>query len=285
MEQLSREIAQWDDYALLDSGDGEKCERFGSVTVRRPDPEALWPKADPHGPWERVHAAFVADAQEGQWRALREMPEEWEVGRGEVRMVLHRASFKHVGLFPEQACNWDWLAKHVQKGAQVLNLFGYTGGATLAAALAGAQVVHVDASKPSLGWARENARASGLDEAPIRWLLDDAPAFVAREIRRERQYDVVVLDPPAFGRGPNGELWQFERDLAPLLANIDRILTPNGKVLLSAYALGFPALAMEQVIRSTIRSLKTVEAVELVLPEQTARGFVLPAGLAIRALR
>jgi 23S rRNA (cytosine1962-C5)-methyltransferase len=283
MEQVRRESAVWNDYALLDCGGGEKCERFGNVIVRRPDPQALWPKADPGGPWKEAHAAFVAEGEHGQWRVLREVPERWELERNGLHFVLHRASFKHVGIFPEQAANWDWIGREVHKGAQVLNLFGYTGGATVAAALAGAQVVHVDASRPSIGWARENAEASGLGTAPIRWLVDDAPAFVAREGRRERRYDMVILDPPAFGRGPSGELWQFERDLAPLLDGISQILAPGGRLLISAYSLGFPAVAIEQVVRASFPTLRQVETVELVLPEGQPRGFVLPAGLAVRA--
>ena len=197
MESLQRIPALWQEYALLDSGDGEKCERFGSIIVRRPDPEALWPKANPGDWWAKAHACFVRgdSEEEGQWHVQKQVPETWQVARGSLHFVLHRASFKHVGLFPEQASNWDWLAEEVPKGGKVLNLFGYTGGASLAAAAAGAQVVHVDASKPSMGWARENATASGLSEAPIRWIVEDACQHAKPALRRgaDGERDTIFL--------------------------------------------------------------------------------------------
>jgi 23S rRNA (cytosine1962-C5)-methyltransferase len=258
-----------------------KLERFGPVIVARPEPQALWSPATPEV-WEKAMARFEQQGEEGKWRIITQPPEDWTMGWQMLRFGLRFFTFKHTGLFPEQAANWAHLRATLKPGAKVLNLFGYTGGATLAALSAGAEVVHCDASRPAIQNAKQNAELSGLADKPVRWIEDDAQKFVAREIRREHKYDCIIMDPPAFGRGPEGETWRFDLHLLPLLKNIAQILAPGGQLLVNAYSMGFPALVVEQVLLDAMPNAKT-ESVELVLPEQTPRGFLLPAGITIRA--
>jgi 23S rRNA (cytosine1962-C5)-methyltransferase len=258
-----------------------KCERFGSVVVSRPDPLALWSPAAPQV-WERATARFEQRGEEGSWQATRQPAEDWSVSWESLKFGLRLASFKHTGVFPEQASNWKHLRDSLSAGDQVLNLFGYTGGATLAALSAGASVVHVDASRPAIASAKNNAALSGLADRPVRWMEDDAVKFVEREVRRERLYDSIVMDPPAFGRGPNRELWRFESDLTPLLRSCRKILKPGGRLLINAYSMGFPAIAVEQAAREVWPEARSVESVELTLKESSARGFLLPAGITVR---
>lgn len=283
MKDILREVASWKDYELLDSGDGEKCERFGEIILVRPDPLALWSKANPGGSWTKANAVYTRDAEDGRWNMKSRMPEHWSVSYQDFTFGLKPTSFKHVGVFPEQASNWDWIKGRVHTGSRVLNLFAYTGGATLAAAQAGASVVHVDASRPVVDWAKENALASGLAHAPIRWLVDDVVKFVEREVRRGNTYDMIVMDPPAFGHGPKNELWKFERDMASLLGQCEKLLEPaSGTLLVNAYALGYPLLCIEQLASSIMLKQKNIETVELVLKESTPRAFGLPTGVTVR---
>jgi len=281
MSELKREIAAWKDYELLDSGDFEKCERWGEVVIIRPEPQALWPKSN-EKVWASAHATYTRTRDEGEWERLKDCPDSWIIGWEKLKFEIAPTAFKHTGLFPEQASNWAWLQSVVKPKMEVLNLFGYTGGATLACASAGADVVHVDASKPVVTWGRENSELSGLQDKKIRWIEDDAIKFAAREIRRERKYDGIILDPPAFGRGPTGEIWKFDEHLPGLLADCSKLLKKNGFILVNAYSLGYPALAVENLVRSQFPMVKKLESVELTLKESGKRGYLLPAGVAVR---
>jgi 23S rRNA (cytosine1962-C5)-methyltransferase len=279
---LQRVSAVWKDFALLDSGDGEKMERFGDVVMIRPEPQALWRKDDA-SMWQKAHLEYTRHGREGDWTVKQRVPDVWTIRWEDLAFRIRPTSFKHTGLFPEQASNWAWIRSEITPGMQVLNLFGYTGAATLAAARAGASVTHVDASKPVVTWGKENAELSGLSDAPIRWIVDDVQRFVARELRRGNRYDAIFMDPPAFGRGPEGEVWQFEEHLPTLLADCTSMLrSESGRLLVNAYSLGFPALTIENLVRTTFAWPCDIAAVELTLKEVSDRGFELPTGIAIR---
>lgn len=284
MADLKRQAATWKDYALLDSGDFEKLERFGDVVMVRPEPQAIWRKGEKTS-WTNAHAVYSRTGREGDWELKTKVPSSWSIAWGKLTFKIGMTNFKHTGLFPEQATNWEWILEHVKPGMKVLNLFGYTGGATLAAALAGAdEVVHLDASKPMITWGKENQKLSGLEAKKIRWIEDDARKFIARELRRGNQYDAIFMDPPAFGRGPEGEVWKFEEHLAPLIEDCAKLMKPDrGLLLVNAYSLGFPALAVENIVRGTLPKAK-LESVELTLRESGKRGFELPTGVAVRAV-
>lgn len=280
---LARESAVWTDFALLDSGRFEKCERFGDVVMIRPEPQALW-EIENEAVWDSAHLAYKRQGREGEWNVRKAVPESWTIAWEDLTFRIRPTSFKHTGLFPEQASNWAWIRKNVKPGMKVLNLFGYTGGATLAAASVGAEVTHCDASKPVVTWGKENAELSGLSAKPIRWIVDDVQAFVAREIRRGNKYDMIFMDPPAFGRGPEGELWQFETHLPQLMIDCAALLNESsGALLVNAYSLGFPALALENLVRTAVPFVRDIAAVELTLREESSRGFELPTGIVIRA--
>jgi 23S rRNA (cytosine1962-C5)-methyltransferase len=249
------------DYALIDSGAGRKLERFGAVVVDRPEPQALWRRRLGKSDWDTADAVFSASAEDeekGKWRVDRGVPESWPVRVGKATMLCRLQGLWHLGLFPEQLPHWEWMLDrlHEIKGEapRVLNLFAYTGAATLLAAAAGAEVTHVDASKKAIQWAKENQGASLLETAPIRWMLDDAAKFVAREVRRGRTYHVIIIDPPKFGRGPDGEVWDLFRDLPPLLESCVRLLAPGrAAIVLTAYAIRASALAFDQLMRDVLR--------------------------------
>lgn len=235
------------DYELLDSGDGEKLERYGRYVVARPDPQALWKKRLSPDEWQRADARFVPQGRSAGWKKSEKLPDAWDVSIGGVAFRVKLAAFKHVGIFPEQAHNWEWIreaTRSAKRKISVLNLFGYTGGATIAALQAGASVVHVDGSRSAIGWARENAVASNVADQPVRWIVDDARAFLRRERKRGHRYDGVVMDPPAFGHGPKGELWKIEKHFLDLLSLVKSILSDNPRfILLNGYASGYSALA------------------------------------------
>ncbi len=281
--ELHREHAVWEDYELLDSGDFEKLERFGDILMVRPEPQALWKKAD-EGKWAEAHLVYARQGREGEWQSLKNVPEAWQVSWENLKFHIRPTSFKHTGLFPEQASNWKYLRDHLKPGQKVLNLFGYTGGASVAAASVDAEVTHCDASKPVVTWGRENLELSGLSDKKCRWIVDDAQRFVAREIRRGNSYDAIIMDPPAFGRGPEGEVWQFEKHLPLLLDECVKILNKDhGMLLVNAYSLGFPGLAIENLVRTAAPFIKNIETVELTLKESTRRAFELPTGIVVRA--
>lgn len=286
------------DYALLDSGDGEKLERFGSIVLRRPDPQALWRPRRDGREWERAHFAFVRESDRGgRWEARAgnaaraSQPGAWTIAFDGAPFVVQPTPFKHVGVFPEQAANWVWVAeraRELERGAELLNLFAYTGVASCLAARAGLAVTHVDASKRSIASARENARLSELGEDAVRMVVDDALAFARREARRGRRYAGILLDPPHYGRGPKGEKWQFEEGMAPLLETCAELLAERSFLVLSTYAVGYSPLAFWNVL-SELAGLSggDVEAGELALPEQGAAGSaagarLLPCGFCAR---
>lgn len=276
------ETSGWDDYALLDMGDGEKLERYGPYTIRRPEAQAMGAKRLPDSRWEAADASFTGDTEEegpGRWRFARELPEIWKMSYGPASFNGRFMSFRHVGVFSEQAAHWDWVGETI-KSAQVarkgrpikvLNLFGYTGLASLLPAALGAEVTHVDASKKAIGWARENQELSGLADRPIRWICEDAAKFVARELRRGNTYDGIILDPPKFGRGPNGEVWNLFDDLPAMLDQVRGLLSDTPLfTLLSIYAIRASFLSSHELMADIFHDLPgTLESGELVIREKS----------------
>lgn len=252
----------WDGYRLLDSGAGRKLEQFGTVLVSRPEPQALWQKSLPDSAWAKVDATFTNASEKeeddkGSWSTHKKLPETWPVKVEGVTMLCRLMTYRHMGLFPEQRPHWSWVKKTIEstskKPFKILNLFGYTGAASLIAASAGAEVTHVDASKKAIQWARENQEASGLKDAKIRWICDDAAAFVAREGRRGNKYDGILLDPPRYGRGPDGEVWKFETDVAPLLAACASILSDDARfMILTAYTMRLSSLTLDHMMKDAV---------------------------------
>ena len=272
----------WQNWGLIDSGDGRKLERYGAITVERPEPQAMWPRADAN--WN-PHATFVPGSDEeggGRWVRHRDVPKGWELSRGPVRFNASLTPFRHLGFFPDMAPQWDWMRERAAD-ADVLNLFGYTGVGSLLLSSAGARLVHVDASKKSVDQGKENAKLSGLEERPIRWIVDDASKFTAREVRRERRYDGILLDPPKFGRGPTGEVWRLEENLAPLLADCRKLLDENSRFLvLTVYAVRMSALAIGELVKRVLGELGgSVEMGEMAVREE-ARGLLLPTAIFAR---
>lgn len=250
----------WSDYALLDSGMGRKLERYGKVVVDRPEPQALWEKSLSEKDWAKAQAVFTdsggEDSETGKWKMNGNPPESWGLKWNDMTIVCRLMSFRHMGLFPEQLTHWDWVNQKVASAGRplnILNLFAYTGAATLAAAAAGASVTHLDASKKAIQWGKDNQEASGLTDKPIRWICDDAKAFVAREIRRGKKYDGIILDPPKFGRGPDGERWQLEEDLAPFLRDCASLLSDNPSfMILTAYAMRLSSVSLGAVMQDVM---------------------------------
>ena len=277
------------DYELLDSGDGEKLERYGQVVFRRPDPQALWRKSLPLSKWEEADAVFLREATRAEWQIKSGVPERWSMELSGIKFWIRPTAFKHTGLFPEQVGNWEWtkdvIKKRKAKGGEVrvLNLFGYTGGATLAAASAGAEVVHVDGSKVAIGWARDNAELSGLSDKPVRWILDDAFAFVKREIRRGKKYEGIIMDPPAFGHGPEGESWKIEEDLVALIESCTQLLSDTPLfVLINGYAAGYSSTAYENNLLEISKKFGgEIEKGELTIRESVSERL-LPCGIFAR---
>ncbi|HJU77145.1 MAG TPA: class I SAM-dependent methyltransferase [Sphingomicrobium sp.] len=283
MSDLQTIVAEpWDDWGLIDSGNGQKLERYGSVTVVRPEPQAMWEPARPG--WD-PHATFVPGSDEeggGRWVHHRPVPKQWELSRGKVRFHASLTPFRHLGFFPDMAAQWDWMRER-SANAEVLNLFGYTGVGTLQLSDVGARLVHVDASKRSVEQGKANAALSGLSDYPIRWLVDDASKFTAREVRRARRYDGILLDPPKFGRGPEGEVWRLEENLAPLLADCRKLMDEDSRFLvLTVYAVRMSALAIGELVKQTLGDLGgSVEMGEMAVREE-ARGLLLPTAIFAR---
>lgn len=276
----------WTDYELLDSGDGEKLERFGEVVLARPETQALWQKQRPEL-WRGAHAMFSFADKKGQWKTKKDVPASWQLTWGPLRYSARLAGFKHTGVFPEQEPNWTWVRERIQNlhEPKVLNLFGYTGIATIAAAEAGAHVTHVDASKQSLDWAHDNARLSEIPEDRVRWILDDALAFVKREARRGVRYDGIILDPPAFGRGAKGEVWKIEEHLTPLLTVLSSILSEKtgSFLLLNGYAAGYAPRSFAQAVESVFH-IEHGECGELHIAEKDS-DRVIHSGIYVRFVR
>jgi 23S rRNA (cytosine1962-C5)-methyltransferase len=273
----------WKDYELIDSGDGNKMERWGQVITVRPDPRAIWQKNDTKS-WSLAQGTFTED-----WVFKSPPPKPWQISYEKIRFVLKPTEFKHTGVFPEQAVNWKWIGDQIinnktrYPNPKILNLFAYTGGATMAAANMGANVTHVDASRPSMMWASENAKLTNIPKDRIRWIQEDALKFVNREIKRGVKYDGIMMDPPKFGRGMKGEVWKLLEDLPILVGACKQILSPNPLFwLINAYAADMSSLVLENLISGTLKGLGgVVEAGELGIKESVS-GRILPAGIFAR---
>jgi len=266
----------WDDYALLDSGMGRKLERYGQVIVDRPEAQAFWSKSLPDARWAQAVATFKnasenEDDEGGKWEfAKKGLPETWNVSVGGITMLSRFMAFRHLGIFPEQRPHWQWMKDRIAgKPLKILNLFAYTGAASLIAASAGAHVTHVDASKKAIQWAKDNQEASGLGDKPIRWICEDARKFVQREIRRGNTYDGILLDPPRYGRGTDGEKWQFETDTAPLLKDCASLLSSDASFLiLTAYTMRLSAITLEHMLRDAAPKRGSIDCGELLLLDE-----------------
>ena len=278
-----RYTKDWKDYELLDCSGGERLERWGNVVLIRPDPQVIWNTPKEHPLWHRADARYVRSKEGGgHWGCRRQLPEAWNINYKDLQFKISPTGFKHTGLFPEQAVNWDMMREKIAgagRSIKVLNLFAYTGGATLAAASAGASVCHVDAAKGMVHWARENAELSSLAERPIRWIVDDCAKFVEREIRRGNTYDAIIMDPPSYGRGPGGEVWKLEDQIYDLVKLCTGVLSDEPLFfLLNSYTTGLSASAMAYVLGVNMQKFGGgVSAEEIGLPV-TASGMVLPCG-------
>ena len=278
-----RYTKDWKDYELLDCSGGERLERWGNVVLIRPDPQVIWNTPKEHPLWHRADARYVRSKEGGgHWECRRQLPEAWDINYKDLQFKISPTGFKHTGLFPEQAVNWDMMREKITgagRSIKVLNLFAYTGGATLAAASAGASVCHVDAAKGMVHWARENAELSSLAERPIRWIVDDCAKFVEREIRRGNTYDAIIMDPPSYGRGPGGEVWKLEDQIYDLVKLCTGVLSDEPLFfLLNSYTTGLSASAMAYVLGVNMQKFGGgVSAEEIGLPV-TASGMVLPCG-------
>ena len=278
----------WKEYELVDSGDGWKLERYGRYLLKRPEPEAIWHPALPEKTWNSASAIFRPSPEEngGHWETLKPVDERWSMSYKDLKFWTQLSASRHLGVFPEQAGQWDWLRDQIRQAPQppqVLNLFGYTGIASLAAAAAGGRVTHVDASRKVVGWARENLELSGLGGQPVRWMVDDVMKFVQREARRGARYDGIILDPPKFGRGPKGEVWEFYKLLPNLLEACRQIVSARPCfVLLTAYAVKASSLTLYYAMQDMMRAWNgQVEAGEVVLDEKSA-GRVLSMAIFAR---
>ncbi len=274
---------KWKDYEVLDTSDGEKLERWGKYYLVRPDPQVIWFTSKEDRRWRDFDARYArSNSGGGQWSRNR-LPERWQIRYRELTFNVKPMNFKHTGVFPEQAANWDFIDAQIRSAGRrihVLNLFAYTGGATLAAAAAGASVCHVDAAKGMVAWAKENATSSGLSEAPIRWIVDDCAKFVEREIKRGRRYDAVIMDPPSYGRGPSGEIWKLEKDLYPFVKLVAGVLSDEPLFfIINSYTTGLAPSVLTCLLKTVIepRFGGHTESDELGLPV-TDSGLVLPCG-------
>lgn len=269
----------WKDYEIISAGDGNKLERWGGVTLLRPDPQAVWPMRENPG----ADAVYVRSSSGGgHWDYKRALPESWKISYGDLTFIVRPTGFKHTGLFPEQAVNWDFMRSLVKKARgpfNALNLFAYTGGATCALAKEGASVVHVDAAKGMVAWAKDNLAASGLREAPVRFIVDDVMKFVQREVRRGNKYQGILMDPPSYGRGPDGEMWKIEQDLYPLVSECAKLLAENAVFFfINSYTTGLAPSVLSNVLACALDGRPgSIEAAEVALPV-TSGGLVLPCG-------
>jgi len=283
VSDLTTIIAEpWADWGLIDSGNGRKFERYGNLNVVRPEPQAMWAPASRDWDPDATFVPASDDEGGGRWVQHRPVPQKWQLARDGVNFDASLTPFRHLGFFPDMAPQWDWMSER-GSGASILNLFGYTGVGSLMLSRAGAKIVHVDASKKSVEQGKENARLSNLESNPIRWLVDDASKFTAREVRRGHRYDGLLLDPPKFGRGPTGEIWRLEENLAPLLENCRLLLDRDSRFLeLTVYAVRMSALAIGELLRQLFADLGgTIEMGEMTVREE-ARGLLLPTAIFAR---
>ena len=273
---------QWSDFEVLDTGSGEKLERWGTYTLARPDPQTIWPSNLSPRRWSEADAHYLRTGGGGHWEFRNPLPEEWIISYSSLRFYVRPTGFKHTGLFPEQAVNWDWMRSLIAariETPKVLNLFGYTGGATVACAAAGAHVTHVDAAKGMVAWAKRNAELNGLPQERFRFIIEDANAFVQREIRRGKTYDAILMDPPSYGRGPGGEIWKLENELYPLVKSCSRLLSNQPLFfLINSYTTGFQPAVLVNVLERAVgtRFHGAIDAQEVCLP--VTAGGILPCG-------
>ncbi|MCD8390357.1 MAG: class I SAM-dependent methyltransferase [Firmicutes bacterium] len=285
---------KWKDYTLIDASDGEKLEYWGKYLLRRPDPLAAWAEKTEPILWSKPDAVYHRSSSGGgKWQFNKKIPERWQIHHGNMTFNIKPMGFKHTGLFPEQAVNWDWFSRLIKSAARpvrVLNLFAYTGGATVAALAAGSaanvdtEVVHVDASKGMVTWAKENVVSSGLGDAKVRYIVDDVKKFVMREQRRGRQYEAIIMDPPSYGRGPGGEVWKIEDELYPLVCECMKILSDKPLFfLINSYTTGLSAQVLDNILRLTVGKKfgGNIEADEIGLPIKSS-GLILPCGISGR---
>ncbi|MDF2566907.1 MAG: hypothetical protein K0R90_363 [Oscillospiraceae bacterium] len=279
-----RVASDWKQYEILDTSQGEKLEKWGDTLLIRPDPQIIWDTKREIPEWTQAHAHYIRSSKGGgNWEHSKKIKDSWTIEYKELTFKIQPTGFKHTGLFPEQAVNWDLFEKEIKQAGRpihVLNLFAYTGGATLACANAGAEVCHVDASKGMVSWARENAVLSKLDDKPIRWIIDDCEKFVAREIKRGKRYDVVIMDPPSYGRGPSGEIWKLEEQIYSLVSLCSRVLSEQPLMfVLNSYTTGLSPSVMAYLLNATVRKKfgGNVSADEIGLPVKAADCY-LPCG-------
>lgn len=279
-----RYTSDWKDYELLDCSSGERLERWGNVTLVRPDPQVIWKTPKKHPAWRRADAVYHRSSSGGgNWEIKNKIPSFWSIGYGDLNFNVKTMGFKHTGIFPEQAVNWDYTAKLIKNAdrpVKVLNLFAYTGGATVACLKAGAEVVHVDASKGMVQWAKENAVASGVADRKVRWIVDDCVKFVQREIRRGNKYDIIIMDPPSYGRGPGGEIWKLENEVYSFVELCSQVLSDNPiMVLINSYTTGLSPAVMQYILGALIKPKfgGVAESDEIGLPV-TQTGMILPCG-------
>ena len=281
---------KWEDYELLDASDGERLERWGKYVLRRPDPQIIWKNSATHKAWNKADATYKRSSSGGGGWSKNTLPATWNISYGELTFCLKPMGFKHTGLFPEQAANWEWfseLIRNAHRPIKVLNLFAYTGGATVAAAKAGASVVHVDAAKGMVAQAKENAALSGFADAPIRYIVDDCKKFVEREIRRGNKYDAVIMDPPSYGRGPSGEVWKIEDSVDELITLTSQLLSNDPLFfLVNSYTTGLSPAAMQYILGLKVVSRYggRLESEELGL-RVSATGLAIPCGASARWYR
>ncbi len=289
MQQITISTKGEREYELLDSGLEEKLERYGGFVLARPDPQALWKKNLPESEWRKADGWYERKEKAGAWHLKKDVAKEWPIEFGGLKFLIRPTSFKHTGLFPEQLPNWNWVSENLQpstfnlQAPKVLNLFAYTGGATLAAAKAGGEVTHVDASKTAVAWAKENAALSGLSEKPIRWIIDDVSVFVKREIKRGNRYDGIIMDPPAFGHGPKDELWKIEENFLTLMETCRELLSDTPLFfLINGYASGYSPFAFVHNLAPLIETFGgAIESGELTI-EESKTSRLLPAGIFAR---
>ena len=276
---------EWKDYKILDMADGQKLEKWGNIILSRPDPQIIWKEKSFPKKWKEANATYHrSKTGGGSWEYHKKLPEQWQIKYKDLTFNIKPMNFKHTGLFPEQAVNWDWMIskiKNSNREIKVLNLFAYTGGATVACASAGASVCHVDSSKGMVTWAKENVTSSGLADKPVRYIIDDVVKFVNREIRRENKYDAIIMDPPSYGRGANGEVWQFENNIYDLVDLCTKVLSDNPLFfLINSYTTGISSKVLENILNLTISKKfkgKTSSG-EIGLPMENSK-LVLPCGI------
>ncbi len=273
----------WKDYEILDMANGEKLERWGNVYLIRPDPQIIWKNKSFPNKWKDANAKYNRSSTGGgSWQYNKKVPENWKIKYKDLTFNIKPMGFKHTGLFPEQAVNWDWMIskiKNAKRDIKVLNLFAYTGGATVACSYAGASVCHVDSSKGMTTWAKENIASSGLSNRPVRFIVDDVVKFVNREIRRENKYDAIIMDPPSYGRGTNGEIWKFEENIEELVELCSKVLTDEPLFfLINSYTTGISSMVLENILRLNIKKKGKISHGELGLPMTNSK-LILPCGI------